>query len=237
MAAYGDRDHRVTYYEIDRHVREIAKNPKYFTYLTDYEQRRDGEPTEIVMGDARLQLEKAEDGKYGIILVDAFSSDAIPVHLITLEAVQMILDKTSENGIVAYHISNRWLDLAPVLYRIAEEAGLAALIKHDNGDGLKGDSEWYASTWIALARKPEHLERLQRADWLSSPAREVCMGLSAWPGSNLAATAAMIVGTCEQPIWSPLAPPADPEEAAIWEKVGVWTDDFSNILSVFDWKR
>jgi hypothetical protein len=238
MAAYGDKDHKVTFYEIDRHVRAIASNPKYFTYLTDYTQVR-GEEAEIVMGDARLQMEKANPHEYGMILVDAFSSDAIPAHLITREAVEMLFEKTADNGIVAYHISNRWLDLAPVLYYICKDLGLAALIKHDGGDDLKGDSEWYASTWVALARKPEHLERLTRDEWLGpTSARQMCMVLGGcWPGPSLAALMTAIGAAGERPIWVPLAPPPDLEDNRAWQSERAWTDDFSNILSVFDWKR
>jgi len=244
MAAYGDRDHKVTYYEIDRHVRDIARNPKYFTYLSDYATRR-GEEAEIVMGDARLQFEKVNrlrfekpnpPEKYGIVIVDAFSSDAIPVHLITREAVQILFEGTAENGIVAYHISNRWLDLKPVLYHIAKDLGLAALVKHDGGDGLKDASEWYSSEWVVLARKPEYLEKLQRLDWLNSDARKACLELSAWPGSSVSALATAIAGANEKPVWEPLELPEDPEKRATWEKVGIWTDDFSNIISVFDWR-
>src|SRR5262249_203004 len=239
MAAYGEKDHKVTYYEIDRHVREIARNPKYFTYLSDYEARR-GEEVEVVMGDARLQMEKANPPeKYGMIFVDAFSSDAIPVHLITLEAVQVLFEKTAEDGIVAYHISNRWLELAPVLYHIAQKLGYTALIKHDGG----GEWDWYASTWVGLARKPEYLERLKRTDWLNSPAREACLALSAWPGPSISALAGAIAGAGEKPIWDPLVPPYNdgtPEAAAKiarWNRAGVWRDDFSDILSVVEWDR
>jgi hypothetical protein len=236
MAAYGDADHKVTFYEIDRHVRGIASNPKYFTYLTDYEHVR-GERAEIVMGDARLQMEKANPHEYGMILVDAFSSDAIPAHLITREAVEMLFEKTADNGIVAYHISNRWLDLAPVLYYICENLGLTALIKHDGGDSLGGESEWYASTWVALARKPEDLERLTRSEWQGSIARQMSIALGAFPSPSVAGLMTIIGGVGEKPVWVPLAPPPEPEEKKTWQKVGVWTDDFSNILSVFDWKR
>jgi hypothetical protein len=236
MAAYGDENHKVTFYEIDKHVRAIASNPEYFTYLTDYENIRK-EPPKIVMGDARLQMEKANPHEYGIILVDAFSSDAIPAHLITREAVQMLFEKTADNGIVAYHISNRWLDLAPVLYYICQDLGLTALIKHDGGDGLGGESEWYASTWVALAREPEHLERLTRSQWQKSVAREMSIALGAWPGPSVAALMTVIGAVGERPIWVPLEPPPEPEEKAVWQQVGVWTDDYSNILRVFDWKR
>jgi len=233
MAAYGDDKHKITFYEIDRHVRDIARNKDYFTFLSDYKERTGGEEAKIVMGDARLQMEKAQlDDKYTLIIVDAFSSDAIPVHLITLEGLNIFFDKLADNGIVAYHISNRWLELHPVLYNLAQRTGRAALIKHDSGDG----DECYASTWVVLARDEQYLERLKREDWYPSTGREVLKALSGFPNPSLAATAAMLYGVCERPIWQPLKP-KDEEEEADWQKVGVWTDDYSNILSVFDWKR
>jgi spermidine synthase len=234
MSAYGGPENKVTFYEIDRNVKRIAENPDFFTFLTDYNKRR-GEPAQIVLGDARLQMEKAQpDEKYGIIIVDAFSSDAIPVHLITQEAVRILFDKLAEHGIVAYHISNRWLKLQPVLYNIVKEEKLAALIREDSGDG----GEWYSSTWVVLARDEKDIERLKRESWYiqGKDARETMEVLAGFPSPSLSSTAAVLFGTCERPIWEPLAP-RDAEQEAWWENVGVWTDDYSNILSVFDWGR
>lgn len=235
MSAYGGPDNKVTFYEIDRNVKRIAENPDYFTFLTDYRERR-GEPAQIVLGDARLQMEKAQlKEKYGVIIVDAFSSDAIPVHLITQEAVRILFDKVAEHGIVAYHISNRWLRLQPVLYNIVKAEKLAALIKEDSGVG----NEWYSSTWVVLARDEKDIERLKRESWYTEPGkdvREAMRVLAGFPSPEVSATAAAIFGVCERPIWEPLEP-RDAEQAAWWEKVGVWTDDYSNILGVFDWGR
>ena len=79
----------------------------------------------IVMGDARLSLRNAPAHRYGIMFLDAFSSDAIPIHLMTREALQSYLAKLSEDGILVFHISNRYLALAPVIAALAEDAGLA----------------------------------------------------------------------------------------------------------------
>jgi hypothetical protein len=235
MSAYGGPENKVTFYEIDRNVKRIAENPEYFTFLTDYKERR-GEPAQIVLGDARLQMEKAQlSDKYGVIIVDAFSSDAIPVHLITREAVRILFDRLADHGIVAYHISNRWLKLQPVLYNIVKAEKLAALIKEDSGDG----DEWYSSTWVVLARDEKDIERLKRESWYTEPgkdARETMKVLAGFPSPSLSSTAAVLFGACERPVWEPLEP-RDEEQAALWEKVGVWTDDYSNILSVFDWGR
>lgn len=230
MAAYGDADHRITFYEIDRHVRDIATNPKYFTYLTDYAERR-GEPARIVLGDARLQLEKSTD-KYGIIIVDAFSSDAIPVHLITLEALKMFFDRLTEHGIVAFHISNRWLNLAPVLDHLTKELGAAALIQTDSGDG----ADWYASSWVAVARNKEDVLRLMPEDWLAWQGRNAVLAMSVSPTASLVGIGAASAAFRQWPNWQPLQPHTE-QEAQMYRKVGVWTDDYSNLLSVFDWER
>ena len=78
----------------------------------------------MVVGDARLRLRDAPDGGYGLIVLDAFSSDAIPMHLLTREALRLYRDKLADGGLIAFHISNRYLDLAPVLGALARDAGL-----------------------------------------------------------------------------------------------------------------
>ena len=101
----------------------MASDPRYFTYLRDAPGS-----TEIVLGDARLSLQEARDGTYGLIVADAFSSDAIPTHLITREALALYFRKLTENGTLAFHISNRYLNLRPVLGNLARDAGLTCLV-------------------------------------------------------------------------------------------------------------
>jgi spermidine synthase len=220
MAAYGGKDRKVTFYEIDRHARAIAQNPEYFTYLTDYKKRR-GEDARIVMGDARLQLEKDQpDEKYGLIVVDAFSSDAIPVHLMTREALRVYFDKLTENGIIAFHISNRWLDLRPVLGNLATDMHVAAAVKSgESGD--KGDR--FGSTWVAVARKEEYLWPLTLPSWAYSFSM-----LSGVLGPSFSGQAALLGGTLSEWTWSEVEQRAD---------VGVWTDDFSNLVKVYKWSQ
>ena len=111
------------------------------------------------MGDARLTMERkqlAESEKYGLIVVDAFSSDAIPIHLMTSEAMKVYLDKMAPDGLLCFHISNRYLDLKPVLYNLAQESGLSAVyqndLRQDDDDNpipaLFGKS---SSTWVILS--------------------------------------------------------------------------------------
>lgn len=121
LTCYGTQSSHWTYYEIDPLVERIARNPEYFSYL------RDCPPTvKVVIGDARLSLHKAPDGAYDLIVVDAFSSDSIPTHLLTLEAISDYFTKLAPDGVLALHISNRHLDLLATVGNLARHAGLVA---------------------------------------------------------------------------------------------------------------
>ena len=109
LACYAKPDEKWRFYEIDPLVIKIATNPKLFNYFSACQPNPD-----FVVGDARLTLAKEPAGKFDYLVIDAFSSDSIPVHLLTREAIQMYLEKTSQNGILAMHISNRHMDLASV---------------------------------------------------------------------------------------------------------------------------
>jgi hypothetical protein len=112
------------------------------------------------MGDARLNLARSNDPQFDILVVDAFSSDAIPVHLLNLEAVQLYLDRTGPAGIVAIHISNKYLDLLPVIARIASELKLSIRVKDDVPvTKWEGERMKYASRWVVLARTPAAIDR------------------------------------------------------------------------------
>jgi hypothetical protein len=124
---YRDKGYRFTFYEIDPLVKQIAESPELFTYLS----RCGRDAYEIVLGDGRLKLAEAPQGEYALIVFDAFSSDAIPLHLLTREALAMYLDKLAEGGILVFHISNRHLDLSPVLAGLAADAGMICLLGND----------------------------------------------------------------------------------------------------------
>ena len=155
IATYGRKGDVLRFYEIDAQVPIVAK--KYFSYLQDSEAAID-----IVLGDARLSLERETPQGYDVLAVDAFSGDAIPAHLITREAVQLFRRHLAAGGILAYHVSNRYLDLAPVLGKIAVAEKMAAL-HIDDYKGI-GDSNPIKSpsTWVLLAEKPETLAPLQQ---------------------------------------------------------------------------
>jgi hypothetical protein len=157
LAAYSQPGQRWTFYEIDPAVARIAGDPRYFTYLSDC-----APDARIVLGDARLSL-AGETGQYDLIVLDAYSSDAIPVHLITREALAMYLERLAPGGLLAFHISNRYVDLEPVLSALAEDAGLVATIRNDftvtTDEKAAGKS---TSRWIVLVRLPEDLGPLAR---------------------------------------------------------------------------
>jgi hypothetical protein len=156
MACYVSPPQQLTYYEIDPLVERIAENPRYFTFLRDC-----GPQARIVLGDARLSLQSAPDHRYGIIIVDAFSGDSIPVHLVTREAMQLYLTKLTPNGILAFHITNTYLDLQPVLAALAADAGLVGLAETDERISeaalMRGS---LPSVWVVMGRSTNDLGKL-----------------------------------------------------------------------------
>jgi hypothetical protein len=189
LACYALPGQHLTFYEIDPLIRDIAYDPDtaLFSFVSDARQR--GAHVDFILGDARVRLSQQQPDKpdrYGILVVDAFSSDAIPVHLITREALEVYLSHLRSDGILAFHITNQHLDLEPVLANLAADLGLAALYQEGGYDERPST---LGCKWMLLARRPEHLR---------------C-------GSD-------------SPDWKP--PQADP-------RLRVWTDDYSNVLSVF----
>ncbi len=152
LAAYARPGERWTFFEIDPAVVRIASELPYFTYLATCEGRWD-----IDLGDARRRL-AASTEKFDVLLLDAFSSDAIPVHLLTREAMGLYLDRLAPDGVIAFHVSNRYLDLPPLLARLAEERGMAVRVDHDffmtDREAAAGKSP---SSWVAMARSEEAL--------------------------------------------------------------------------------
>lgn len=148
LAAYARPGQRWTFYEIDPAVVRIAREPSLFTYLHDC-----GTACEVVLGDARLSLARAAAPAYRLLVLDAFSSDAIPVHLMTREALDLYLARIESDGIIAFHISNRHLHLRPVLAALAVEKGLAALVWRDTRSADTVDRSEFPSEWFVMARR------------------------------------------------------------------------------------
>ena len=125
-AAYILPEQKFVFFEIDPIVKQIAENPKYFTFLKECS----GE-YEIILGDGRLKLAAEDDTSFDLLVLDAFSSDAIPIHLMTREAIEMYASKLAPDGLMAFHISNLHFDLEPILGDIAAELGLESITWHD----------------------------------------------------------------------------------------------------------
>lgn len=185
MACYAQPNQHWTFFEINPAVVSIAQNTEYFTYLNNCAVG----PTKIVLGDARLQLQNVPAEHYGLIVLDAFNSDAIPVHLMTQEAINLYISKLGPGGMLAFHISNRSLKLDAVLGNLAKRNGAMSVSfvdgEHDPTIG-KDPSEW-----VVMARLSPAFDRL-----------------------------------VQNPRWRPLEGQTESH---------AWTDDFSNILSVFRW--
>ncbi len=147
LACYRRPDQAWTYYEIDPVVVRLARDPRYFSFLEDC-----GAEIEIVLGDGRIQLAAAADAGYDLLVLDAFSSDAVPLHLLTVEALALYRQKTARDGLILYHVSNRHLDLAPMVARLAESQGLTAwrrsqvIPKEEKDLYAASSSEWVIMT-------------------------------------------------------------------------------------------
>jgi spermidine synthase len=154
MACLSQPGDRWTFFEIDPAVVRLARDPELFTYLRDCRGQFD-----VQVGDGRLSLGKRADGEFGLIALDAFSSDAIPIHLITREALETYASKLRSDGVIAFHISNQYLDLEPVLGNLAADGGLACFVQSDTLVTAKMLGK-YPSRWVALARSPQSLGRV-----------------------------------------------------------------------------
>jgi SAM-dependent methyltransferase len=189
LAAYGQPGQDWVFYEIDPAVERIARDQRYFSYLSDSRAT-----VNVVLGDARQSLGHVPAGRYDLLVLDAFSSDAIPAHLVTREAFQLYFDTLAPGGLIAFHISNRYLDLEPVLGDLAAAAGAASLAQRDLA-ATPADLANYKkpSHWVLIARNARDLAPFD-ADARWRPTRRSARGT-------------------------------------------VWTDDFSNVLSVIRWRR
>jgi len=156
LAAYGRPGDRVRFYEIDPAVVRIARNERYFAYLSGSRAA-----VEVIEGDARISLAseraRGELPSFDFLIVDAFSSDAIPLHLLTRESLALYLEALKQDGLLAFHVSNRSFDLLPVLARLADDAGLRVVAI--DTVAIRGQLSAPA-TWVFLARSEERLRSL-----------------------------------------------------------------------------
>lgn len=172
LAAYSRPGERWTFYEIDPSVERVASDPRYFSYLEDAQ----ADHIRIRIGDARLRLADAPDGAYTLIVLDAFSSDALPVHLMTREALQVYRRKLVPGGLLAFNLSNRYLDLNPVLGSLARDAGMACRIRSEfEVDASLRRQGKLPSIWGVLAENEADLGLLA-SDHRWKPARTMSGG-------------------------------------------------------------
>ncbi len=160
IAAYGRPSDDLTFFEIDPAVVTIARDPRLFTYLADSPAR-----IAVKVGDGRLALAAEPPATFDLVVIDAFASDAIPVHLLTREAIALDLARLRRGGLVAFNISNRYVALEPVLAAAARDLGLAGIARVDDPPlALAGDAD--PSHWVVLAADPTALEGLaSRPGW------------------------------------------------------------------------
>ncbi len=187
MAVYARPEQRFTFYEIDPAVVAIALDPRLFTFLKDCRAEHD-----IILGDARIKLAEAKDREYDMILLDAFSSDSIPLHLLTREAMELYLRKLKPDGVIVIQISNRYLELKPMLGKLAAANNLVCWSRADlevsEAEREKGKRK---SQYMVMAHRAGDLGAIVKNDR-----------------------------------WTQVKPGSE---------IRVWTDDYSNILSVLRW--
>ncbi len=170
MATYARPGNEFTFYEIDPDIIDMVggDNP-IFSFIADHATQ-----TRIICGDGRLKIAEAPASYYDLIILDAFSSDAIPVHLVTNEAFQVYLERLTPEGILAIHTSNRYLDLQPVIKKLAEKHGLTALFVLDSEFDVndKNNEMREKCTYVVMTRSSRSIESLREVKnktWLELP--------------------------------------------------------------------
>ena len=185
VACYAKPGQRWTFYEIDPAVETIARDPRLFTFLRDCAP----DNSRVVIGDGRLALAADTRARYDVLIIDAFGGDAPPVHLLTREAIQLYLGRLAPGGALLFNVSNKYVNLTPVLANAGSDLGLATYQRVDlAGTPSSVAAGIFPSAWIVMTRDPGDLN-----------------GLASRQG------------------WSPTR--TDPIQP-------VWTDDFSDVLSV-----
>ncbi|WP_143393288.1 spermidine synthase [Fimbriiglobus ruber] len=232
-ACYARPGQKLTFYEIDPTVIKLVEKPWRemnpdevkngaaprmgpFTFVDDARKR--GATVDFLVGDARLKLEEFPDRKYGLLLIDAFSSDSIPVHLLTREAVELYKSRLTEHGLLALHISNRYIALGPVVARLAQETGLASRVWNDtvpNGETRYPGKT--SSSWVILAKSDEDL-----GDEILGTVMDERVGAVAGGFAYLTVNNPGSYSVYNHP-WRQLN---------VLDEVPAWTDDYSDVLRV-----
>jgi len=156
LACYAKPQQHWTQFEIDPLVIKVAQNPRYFTYLSRCSQQ-----TQFRVGDARLALTHEPDHSFDLLIMDAFSSDAVPTHLLTREAIQLYFRKLKEDGILAFHVTNRHLTIKKVMSEHLSTLKLAGLIEEFKPQ--QPEPLVVATDWVVMAKRPEILKPLRQS--------------------------------------------------------------------------
>ena len=157
LACYRKPGQEWTFYEINEGVERIARDRRYFRYLED-----SGPDTRVILGDGRLSLKERPNGYYDALIIDAFSSDSIPIHLLTKQALTLYLEKLSDHGILIFHISNTALNLAPVIANLVTSVDAAAKYESYYPTVAEANNGATSSEWVVIARHSRELEFLER---------------------------------------------------------------------------
>lgn len=171
MACHKKSGDSWKFYEIDKAVVDIARDKSQFGYMSTCQPN-----AEVIVGDARLTLTKALDGTFDYLLIDAFSSDAIPMHLLTVEAFKLYVSKLAPGGVLAIHLSNKHLDLPPAVAATLKQAnGLHAVLINDKPENPGFDSA--PSTVMMISRDKATIEPAMAWNGAEAPSSQ---GVSAW---------------------------------------------------------
>lgn len=179
LACYAKPGQAWTFFEIDPLVDAIARDPHWFTFLG-----RASVAATTVLGDARTQLQAWTGPKFDLLVLDAYSSDSIPIHLLTVEAMALYWRNAQPDAVLAFHVSNRYFDLPPVVGALAVDSNAVALVREDatltDAERAEGKSE---SVWVAVARNPRRLDALRATgQW-----RAVTPAVRAWTDDRASA--------------------------------------------------
>jgi SAM-dependent methyltransferase len=167
MAGWALPDRHITFFDIDPQMYDIAFN--FFTYL-----RRCAENCDVIIGDGRLSIERMPASAFDVLMLDAFSSDSIPAHLVSREAVQLYLKKLKPGGLILFHVSNRYMKVESLVSAVALDAGLEGLVRYDEDEEATGKT---SSDYVVVARRHEDFGELENEFWtkIEKPA-----GINAW---------------------------------------------------------
>ncbi len=229
MASYARTGQTMDIYEIDAAVLHLSEPPDgsepYFHYLQDAKKR--GVNLKVILGDGRLKIKDAPPKYYQIILLDAFSSDAIPVHLMTKEAIALYLSKLKDDGVLIFNITNRYVRLAPVLADLAKEFDMVCL---EQGDGTdRRIPEKFGTDWFIMFPRPKN------GDKMAGKAASVVGGFAPAPVDFAALGGVGAAAILDNNV--PFTQRIDASRWNVPEPSGmpVWTDHYQNMIPMINW--